>query len=161
MKIVVEGYDSTGKSTLVDILAKKLHLAKNTAGGPPPSSTIALIDSQYQLYSDNIVWDRITPISRMAYEPLNKNNIEEWREYKLIIAEMIRQKTIFIWSNHVFDIHILKEHDTKEHIKYITDNKKIILKRYEEIFSIIPHHLVYNAAACTPEYILCQIKMCS
>jgi len=158
MKIVVEGYDGTGKSTLVDSLAKKFHLSKDTAGGPPPSSTIALIDSQYQLYSDNIVWDRITPISRMAYEEYRIENKSEWEEYKLILAELIRQKTIFIWCNHVFDVHILKEHDTPEHIEYITKNKAQILKRYEEIFSIIPYHIVYNAKSCTLEYVLCQLN---
>lgn len=158
MKIIVEGFDGSGKSTLCERLSSEFKLPIRVAGGPPKDHDVAQNLSLIQLQSKDVIWDRITPISEMAYKGLDNIPRYVLNFYKQVIGKYIQEKTIFIWCNHIFPVHIIKDHDTKEHLEYINTQKENIIHRYNDIFSMIPYHLTFNAEYCIEEYIICQIK---
>ncbi len=138
MKIVVEGYDNTGKSTLISELALKLKLDVHWAGGPPKNRLIALIDSHNQLMMSNTIHDRITPISRVCYEDPASIPTEVVPLSK-ILGQFINNDALFIHCVGDGGEHKLSDCDNKDHLKYIQDNEEMIRLRYEMNFQIIPH----------------------
>lgn len=138
MKIVVEGFDNSGKSTLINKLAKTFKLDIHWAGGPPKNHVIALSDSTTQLSMEDIIHDRITPISRQCYESPEAIK-PEMIFLPGILKNFIRCKSKFIYCTGKGIEHMLSECDSDDHLTYITENEVVIKLRYEHLFESIPH----------------------
>lgn len=154
MKIVVEGYDASGKSTLAKALAEKYGLSLVEAGPKPPSNLDAIADSDIQARMDNVVHSRITPISRQAYQfdnsPIHVAHLRA-------AFKMFQDKdTIFIFCVGVADEHEVKDYDTEEHLIFLKNNEERIRENYWRLFTYIPH-IKYNFKTDKLEDILCHI----
>lgn len=158
MKIVVEGFDATGKSTLVKALAERLGLSTHTAGPPPKDDLIAIMNCAEQLVMKNVVHDRITCVSRQAYQLDNSD--EHIGVLKQFVKMFLTVDTVFIYAYHVSDNHEVKDYDTAEHVKHITDNQQIICDNYRRIFDTIPH-IPFNFTTDSIEDVICQIAKLS
>lgn len=155
MKIVVEGYDATGKSTLAQALAEMLGLDLVEAGPKPPSDLDAICDGINQLRMKNVVHSRITPVSRQAYQ----FDISDYHRSTLsdILARFVDIGAIFIYCvNTDNEDHELKDYDTPEHIEHITSNKSTICEHYDVLMEGIPH-IRYDFRVNTIEEVLCKI----
>ena len=155
MKIILEGTDASGKSTLAKYLCEELNLGFFTAGGPAKDNVAALASCAVQKTSYNCVWDRVTPISRRAYQfnvisDAHRDILEGFAD------DLVKQDCIFIWCIGSGE-HKLKDHDTEEHIKHITDNETVIRNNYVEIFDGIPC-IIYNFKFMTMKEVLSWIK---
>lgn len=156
MKIIVEGYDASGKSTLAQALADRLGLSVLEAGPKPPSDKQALIDSYMQFNSANVVHCRITPISRQAYQ-LDCSDAH-YRELQNIVQRYAEEDAIFIYCTGEADDHQVKDYDTPGHLEYLSKNQDTIKSRYDRIFSKI-NHIKYDFKVDSMEDFVCKIEM--
>jgi thymidylate kinase len=154
MKIVIEGYDSTGKSTLAKALAERLGLEVLEAGPKPESEAAAIADALYQLNAKGVINCRITPLSNLAYQTNISpgTRLQLWR----VVSDYIRCGTIFIHCTSESGAHDIKDYDTTEHLDYIEKNKDAIRVRYEALFSLIPH-FTYDMNTDSMEDMVCKI----
>ena len=156
MKIVVEGYDASGKSTLAKALAEKYGLSLVEAGPKPPSNLDAIADSVIQSRMDNVVHSRITPISRQAYQL--DNSAIHIAHLKAALKRFIDKNTVFIRCTGVADVHEIKDYDTKEHLEYLEKNEISIRTNYSRLFVEIPH-FDYNFRRDTIGDVICYINL--
>lgn len=71
ISVVLEGMDGVGKSTLSKTLSDRLDIGTHIIGGRPESDDVAtaMSASQVELVKEgNIIFDRLTCISRLCYE---------------------------------------------------------------------------------------------
>lgn len=142
--IIIEGPDNAGKSTF----ASKIGLPVRHPG-PAPINDFELnfcLHDQMIAMREPIVLDRVSSISHQVYN-------DKWFGSELLwqyINEFIKcNKVIFVYCRPPesqlmnFAHHKAKDYDTEEHIKRIIDNQAMFIKRYDEIFSRIPH-IVYD-----------------
>lgn len=156
MKIVVEGFDGTGKSTVVEALVETLGLPVLAAGPAPPSDSLAIIDSLVQLFEEPVIHDRITPISRLAYQlDLSVGHRAEMQE----ILKFFKINSIFVFCVNTDndENHKVKDYDTPSHLRHISENKGIICENYERLFANIVHFR-YDFRLTSTEELVCGIK---
>mgnify|MGYP005841666411 CR=1 FL=1 len=155
MRIVVEGYDASGKSTLAQALANKLGLGVHEAGPKPKDDDHAISQSLNQLSLDNKVLCRITPISRQAYQ-LDRS-LSHYVELQNLVKKLVNDHTIFIFCTGEADNHVVKDHDTLEHLEYLDEYGETIKQRYEDIFQSIDHYK-YDFKIDDMEKFVCKIQ---
>ena len=138
MKIIVEGFDNTGKSTLIKKLVKRYHLDVHHAGGPPASSAAAIVDMANQERMSNTIHDRLTAISRQCYEgPENLVPVElQWLQQSL---KRVAKTAKFIHCVGRGGEEQYGDYDTPEHRKHLVENELTIRMRYNEIFEDLDH----------------------
>ena len=149
MAIIIEGPDNSGKTTLANRLSDKLKMPIFHAGGPPGSNELAerFCDKQYQLSKNPVILDRITPISRQVYE----NRFQEPSLMDWLVKFIEKPRNIVVYCRPPnenlmdFSTHEIKEHDTDDHIAYITENQQNFIELYDRIMVIIPC-VIYNWA---------------
>lgn len=141
MKIICEGYEAAGKSTLSKHIAHVLHLKWRTAGPPPSSDLAAMADCYFQYMSRDVVWDRVTSITRQAYQ-LDINDMHR-RRLEQHCEKLQAQGALFIWCVGNGD-HVLKDYDTPDHVKHVTDNETVIRNNYQDIMSNLDNCFVFD-----------------
>lgn len=154
MKIVVEGYDASGKSTLAQALADRLGCSVLEAGPPPKNNMVAVSDSLAQLDAKNVVHSRITPISRLAYQL--DSDIHHTEMLWGFVKTFQDAGALFIYCTGRADVHEVKDYDTEEHLEYLEKNESTIRRRYVEIFDKVPH-IKYDFRIDDMEKFVCQI----
>ena len=135
MNVIVEGFDASGKSTLIKELSVMLNMSVRAAGPPPDNERHALHCCIAQLNTDNTIWDRATYISDLCYR------LDSTKEYKDRLKSHIitaKRTSAFIWCIGEGD-HIVKPYDSIVHLSKIERNKPTILKNYIEVFSQFDH----------------------
>lgn len=137
-KIVVEGFDNSGKSTLIKELAKEFKLNVHWAGGPPKDHCTAIKNATDQCAMTDVIHDRITPISRLAYEKPGYVCVEIQFLIK-ILEQFITDSDAFIYCVGEGGDHQLSECDTGEHLEAIKTNEDEIREKYDVIFDKVPH----------------------
>lgn len=155
MKIVVEGYDASGKSTLAQALAEKYGLELVEAGPAPPNDFTAMYDSAKQLEMLDTVHSRITPISRQAYQ--FDSSFAHTELLKDLLARFVSKGAIFIYCCGKATVHITKDYDTPEHLAFIEKNELEIRANYEKIFSKLPYFR-YDFTTDKIEDVICYIE---
>ena len=144
MKILLEGPDNAGKTTL----ARAIHDACQHTfyfhpGGKPKDleDEIACIDTQLQiLNNDRVIMDRCTPISQMVYNP--DPNQDVYRRRRL--REYIQDDVVIIYARPTTDRLLRvqdltwREDETEEHKQKIIQNQHIFIDRYDKVMAEVP-----------------------
>lgn len=144
MKILLEGSDNAGKTTL----ARAIHDACQHTfyfhpGGKPKDleDEIACIDTQLQiLNNDRVIMDRCTPISQMVYNP--EPNQDVYRRRRL--REYIQDDVVIIYARPSTDRLLRvqdltwREDETEEHKQKIIQNQHIFIDRYDKVMAEVP-----------------------
>lgn len=139
MAIILEGFDNSGKSTL----AKRLGLPIIHAGGAPKT------DEQLQQYLADqakyadraVVLDRVSCISHQVYgnNMLNSNlmrHLKDFTQNDHVVLVYCRPP-VEIMTN--FTSHIVKDHDSIEHLEDIMQNAQTYIDRYDGIMAYVSH----------------------
>lgn len=140
MAIILEGFDNSGKSTLASLISWP-----TSHPGPRPKDEVhesKCLAEQRLIVSTNVVMDRVTAISQMAYTgdmtQIRKNYAMEMAKNSLLIYCRPPIEKITDFSNHE-----VKSYDDEKWIRYIQDNCVVIVERYDSIMSLLPH-IVYD-----------------
>lgn len=138
--IIVEGPDNAGKSTF----AAKIGLQVRHPG-PAPINEFELnlcLHDQMIAMREPIVLDRVSCISHQVYNEGWFNSDVLWQ----YLNEFIKSKhVIFVYCRPPesqlmnFAHHKAKDYDTEAHIQRVIDNQATFIRRYDELFSKIPH----------------------
>jgi len=156
--IIIEGFDGCGKSTLAKQLGRFYNLGIHVIGGKPKSNDIAKEMSWYQCLIAKhslAIFDRVTCISRLCYE-LDMNELH--RAMLLRDLSYLESSCIFIWTTVPNEVHEIKEYDTDEHIKHITENRDIIKANYHSVMTSIDH-IHYDYTDMPMDDLLNEINM--
>lgn len=152
MSLLIEGCDASGKTSLARLIQKmNPDIRYYCSGGPPKSieDMIRFCDEQLVLArQDNIILDRITPISHPIYN-FDKLSIESID----FLAEMLDKilavsKATLVYcrpsNEHLLNpkSHEWKEYDTPEHIEKILTKQHKFIEAYDQVMSSHPHILV-------------------
>lgn len=144
MKILLEGPDNAGKTTL----ARAIHDAcQNTfyfhPGGKPKDldDEVKCIESQLQiLRNDRVIMDRCTPISQMVYNPDPTQDV--FRKQK--IREFVQDDMVILYARpstdrlmRVQDL-TWRDDETEEHKQKIIHNQHEFIERYDRIMAEVP-----------------------
>lgn len=163
MKIVLEGFDMSGKSTLASQLGlpvlrprpiKKNHFSDR------------ILDMQTQrmlLHSEHdLVFDRLTCISDLAYDvkASTYKQLVYQRELKCLLQSVQDIVIVYCIPSKQVDLsmHEFKGTDTKASIDNMIKNQDTIQFMYEEIMQQTPH-IVYDFHTMTVDDIKDEINM--
>lgn len=139
MEIVVEGPDATGKSTLIDWLNCTLHRPVMLSEGPEKYP--GEINERIRRYMPvrEAIWDRHPCISQAIYCQVNGTT----RPDPELVAEFYGRPAIFIYCRDPAPQHVLKEHDTTEHLEMLAKNKLFIHNAYD-LWAVNHAHVIYR-----------------
>ena len=149
--IIVEGPDSSGKSTLIQKLSSRLPLIhiKPIKHGPPVDAEDLYERAKYILmeatkYQNNTIVDRFGLIGEAIYGPVcrGKDMWAEIPEKRQEIFSAFNTLNPFIIycrppANIIANLanHEVKEYDTPEHLKTLKDNQALIIRSYDNYFA--------------------------
>lgn len=144
MKILLEGPDNAGKTTL----ARAIHDACQRTfyyhpGGKPKDleDEVKCIETQLEiLKQDRVIMDRCTPISQMVYNPDTTQDI--FRKQR--IRDFIQDDMVIIYARpstdrlmRVQDL-TWRDEETEEHKQKIIRNQHAFIDRYDAIMANVP-----------------------
>ena len=145
MKLILEGPDNAGKTTLAQKLVNaQCSVHYRHAGGKPNGlreETDCCINQIAQLNLEGVLLDRITPISQQVYNPdpglqLTRNKY---------LAEIRFKNPVFIYCRPSNDrlmrteAFTWREGESEEHKQKIIQNQHTFIERYDQIMARIPH----------------------
>lgn len=152
--IIIEGPDSSGKSTLLNKLCQQFNYKpapKLYAGPPTKLEHLTLTCELLTTLEGNYIFDRFPTISELVYGPIirNKNlwdqDINSWCRYNDLVINHI-----IIYCRPPRDVllnmegHQLKDYDTKEHIQAIQKKQREIINAYDEVISCYGNVIPYD-----------------
>ena len=139
-KIIVEGYDNSGKSTLIHELQKHFGFDTHWAGGPPPSPSHAVVDATSQLAMIDTIHDRFTAISRVCYEDPSLLVPFELSVMKNVLRRADNSKRcVIIYCIGQGGEEQMSICDNPEHREYLASNGDTIRSRYLALMRDIKH----------------------
>lgn len=151
MKIILEGPDNAGKTSLAQLLMKELggSISYHHPGGKPDSLQVEIecIDQQMEWLSapGNAIIDRITPISQMVYNPeplMNKMRLQA-------LNHMMNHDPLIIYcrpsTDRLLRIQDLtwREGETEEHKQKIIRGQHGFVMAYDHLMRTV-RHVGYN-----------------
>lgn len=157
--IILEGIDGCGKSTLALQLGAHYGVGIHSIGGPPRNNDTAITMSRYQMNiadSSTVIFDRVTSMSRLCYEQdLSKLHTAQMKND----MEFLLKKCIVIWVTNPVPVNEIKEYDTDEHLKAISDNHLMIKHSYHDMMEKIPH-FHYDYTESTFADLVAELNIC-
>ena len=143
--IIIEGMDNSGKSTLAAAMADYMGLIVQESEGPPRSAEE--INERVDRYAvmANRLFVRHPCISNPIYDQVRGDGTERMITPGRIML-FYEAKPIIIYCDagtRGLGAHVLKEHDTPEHIEQITLNYKKLLYLYRQ-WAAEHAHFVYR-----------------
>lgn len=150
--IIIEGPDNSGKSGITNFLTRDLGVPSYHAGGPPKSKEDIMRRALFLL--DNYgkyIFDRAALISEPVYSILRPGGsllADEEHLYKRL--RDLNPIIIFCrppMENLLrMEKHIVKEHDTPEHVDAVQKNAVQLIARYDLVMeeAHLPPHIKYN-----------------
>jgi len=151
--IILEGPDSSGKTTLAHALSETLGIPVHHFGGPPESA--AELRERIDFMFDNkdfLIYDRIPLISEQVFSILRRQNYMNvltnsnadhvrLQELKPILIYCRPSDELLMACNHQ-----VSEHDTEDHIKAVEAHKKALLERYDHVMGsdLMPRYWKYD-----------------
>lgn len=155
MRIILEGIDGSGKSSIAKDLSRDLKLTIHWPGGPPGDDNKEVIKrcvKQYLYY--NSIFDRVTCISEQCY----RYNISRTRSIILnSYLNLMLNGSIIIYCTAQAKEETNDGFNDKDHNKYVKDNFEIINNKYKKLMLMTPH-IEYNFQTMRYEDLLCSIK---
>lgn len=144
MKILLEGPDNAGKTTLARAIHDTCqHTFYFHPGGKPKDldDEVKCIESQLQILgNDRVIMDRCTPISQMVYNPDPTQDI--FRRQKL--RDYMQDDIIVIYARPSTDRLLRvqdltwREDETEEHKQKIIKNQHLFIERYDKVMAHVP-----------------------
>lgn len=145
--ILVEGPDNSGKSTLIEQLAKEFDLFKcDRPHGPPKTPEELLnrtLDVQNFYKSKMVIMDRNPVIGESIYGPILRghnmwDDLDEKMNCEAELFSKLLSGTIFLIycrppRETLLDLstHQVKDYDTREHLESLSKNKSKIVDAYD------------------------------
>lgn len=143
--VIVEGPDNSGKSTLVSMLEKELDIKATHSGGPANTEAeiIERMDRIQTKVFDKVLFDRVPCISDQVYAHVLRGGspFEKTKHLK----RLIMHEPLIIYCRpptHILiklDDHVVKAHETVEHVEAVKANRHKLIKRYDDLMKDIPH----------------------
>lgn len=162
MEICVDGVNGSGKTQLAEFLSLHYNLPIFHPGPKPKSNAIAFNDCCEQYAKTNVIFDRLTCVTRVVYGDDNENpkglgkyHIEDMDYF---VNMMILKRTIFIHTVGRGDA-ITKPYYTDFHAKEIVKIHEELRRRYLERFKKIPH-FEYDFNVHSTDEVLEYVKVC-
>lgn len=142
--IVIEGMDNSGKSTLAIGMAEYLGLLVQESEGPPKSDEEinARVD-KYDEARDRYLFVRHPCVSNMIYGQVRSEGDPVTFGRQSLFYE---RKPILIYcdaGDRGLEHHVIKDHDSPEHLRSITDNYLRLLQLYR-LWAAERAHFVYR-----------------
>ncbi len=147
MRLILEGPDNAGKTSLANRLAEACGPEKAKyfhPGGKPPSldAELLCIEEQFNLLNGegSIIMDRITPISQQVYNPspsldmTRRIHLERFLALEPVIiycrpsTDKLMRVQDFTW----------RDDETEEHKQKIIRNQHLFIDRYDHIMAGVP-----------------------
>lgn len=147
MRVILEGPDNAGKTTLAQsLLHGNVHVKYNHPGGKPDS-----FEDEERCIKQQLVWlqdhhtivDRVTPISQRVYNPdevADKFRIDMWGHY-------LQHKPVVVYCRPStdrlmrFQDFTWRDGETEEHRQKIIRGQHEFIGRYDKIMATVPHVL--------------------
>ena len=159
MKIILEGPDNAGKTTLSHLLMKDPGLVYHHPGGRPSDfdSEVNCLQEQAAMVKnlDSFLLDRCTAISQQVYSPDASDDPDQKRTLlrKAWVKVALSNSVIFVYCRPDTDWLMSFEHftwrdgETEEFKQEIISKQHLFIERYDELFLRIPHvHYDYRSA---------------
>ena len=131
--IVIEGMDNSGKSTLARSIAEYFDLLIQESEGPPLSEDeINERVDRYEGMSEDYIFVRHPVISNAIYGQVRPEGDPITPGRRIIFYE---QKPLIIYCDagtRGLDAHVVKAHDTEQHLEDVTNNYNKLLALYRE-----------------------------
>lgn len=131
MNILLEGFDGGGKSTLARYLAEMFNMTVQSSEGPPKYP--GEIHDRIARYSklNNTIFDRHPCVSQVIYGHV-RGNTTDMPTADEVQAFYAGRPVLVYCRSLALDGHIVKDHDTPEHLAMVEQNRKIIIDLYDQ-----------------------------
>lgn len=141
--IIVEGYDCSGKSTLVKKLRHTTGFNAPHSGGPPRDLSHArrCLARCAMRMTQQVIQDRVSQVSAAVYQMLTKPDIASLalsRMDDLRLARLLiycRPATATILAR-LSDHRPKAEYDTPEHIAYVVSQAETMIRLYDTVIEM-------------------------
>lgn len=142
--IIVEGFDTSGKSTLAAAIGKAISWPVVHTGGPTKDDadvTVCLHRSFQRMY-EKVIQDRVTHISEACYSML----VHPSKAALALnaIPKDINSPTLVIYCRpadqvmiNALDGHVFKAHDNVKHMTFLRDNAEEIISIYDAVMALV------------------------
>lgn len=145
--IILEGPDNSGKSTLARELANLTRYLVIHPGGAPIDAAheIQCMEEQFKQSGLNVIHDRVTCISQPVYNTMRNTSGPSIGTCKHIFKLLNHRHNLIIYCRPPNEIvlsmqnHVVKSHDSPEHIKLVEANQEKLVASYDLLFSLVPH----------------------
>jgi cytidylate kinase len=153
MRIILEGPDGSGKSSLAKQLSIDLNMKTFWSAGPPGNIYKVKNCCNQQYDMQNHIFDRVTCISEQCYNIPISSIRKQLLNYHLM---RMMEDSILIYCTA-----LVEESDdglrNEKHDKMVKDNFEEIKLRYKNIMFNIKH-IKYNFQTMKYEDLLCMVK---
>lgn len=148
MAIILEGPDNAGKSTLAKALSEAMGWNTIHAGGPPKNEaeTKERLHTDFDLMQRKMIMDRSFIISETVFGPITRNirsfDPKPWfrKMQSLDIHDETFHLLICLPPESVVcnqKVHIIKPHETKEHVDAMLAKQKQIYAAYASLANVM------------------------
>ncbi len=152
--VIIEGPDSSGKSTLVKTLSARIPYAtvKHNSGPAPASVMIKDMDELLEQWYCPIICDRIRAISELVYGTVMRGQSVIPHKYLTRIISLqipiiyCRPPASFIMS----PVHEHREEESDEHTKAVERHHRSLVAQYDRVMSELPH-IHYDFMSWSPD----------
>lgn len=142
MAIIIEGHDNSGKSTLAQRMADYIGLIVQESEGPPKSDEEinARVDAYEELESRLFV--RHPVVSNAIYGKFRDKGDPITEGRRMVFYEG-HHTLVYCDAQRGYEGHVVKDHDTPEHMKLLDENCGLILHEYR-LWAAQHAHFVYR-----------------
>lgn len=142
MNIIIEGPDGSGKSTLAEFLSRSLHWPVLHSKGPLADQDEFEERARHYLSCHHTIFDRHTIISEDIYGKA-RGRTRVFDGHRLRLYSLTQDIRIYSALRPPGQGHVLKAHDTPEHIAMINSRHAFIHEMYEK-WALNHAHIIYH-----------------
>jgi len=136
MRIIVEGPDGSGKSTLCSELSRRLDMAVSHSGGPIKNEEELHKRIANQLSKNNYIIDRCSVFSEPVYGlTLRGYSLLSRKDFEIYVKKMVIDGWIVIYCKAKGPINKGKEWKNEEHMQGIINNRDQIYNGYSVVMN--------------------------
>jgi thymidylate kinase len=147
MRIILEGPDNAGKTTLARLVTANIghRIRYFHPGGRPKTlqDELSCMKQQERLLGeDNILIDRVTAISQQVYSPSDDSEINYWRSQGL--EHLLQQNPVVIYCRPStdrlmrFQDFTWRDGETEQFKQEIIEGQHRFIERYDKLMQTVP-----------------------